>query len=133
MKLQPDTFDVPFINGYGPGWVAVSGEKLESSVVIGARGQRLAWDCSRFEDLSASHFALLASLDTELVVFGSGVRLRFPRPQWLAALMDRRIGVETMDTHAACRTYNILAGEGRNVVAALLIEPVISDNGDSSS
>ena len=64
----------------------------------------------------------LAELDPELVIFGSGVRLRFPRPEWLLDLMARRIGVETMDTAAACRTYNILAGEGRNVIVALLLE-----------
>ena len=58
----------------------------------------------------------------ELVVFGSGARLRFAPPALLRGLMARRIGVETMDTAAACRTYNILAGEGRRVVAALLLE-----------
>jgi uncharacterized protein len=55
-------------------------------------------------------------------IFGSGLRLRFPQAAWLQGLIERRIGIETMDTQAACRTYNILAGEGRNVAAALLIE-----------
>ena len=58
----------------------------------------------------------------ELVIFGSGARLRFAQPQWLEALYLKRIGVETMDTQAACRTYNILAGEGRDVLLAVLIE-----------
>jgi uncharacterized protein len=57
-----------------------------------------------------------------VVVFGSGVRLRFLRPSLIRGLIERRIGIETMDTAAACRTYNILAGEGRRVVAALLLE-----------
>jgi uncharacterized protein len=61
-------------------------------------------------------------LDADLVIFGSGNRLRFPRPEWLKALVEKRMGVETMDTAAACRTYNILAGEGRNVIVALLLE-----------
>ena len=56
------------------------------------------------------------------MIFGSGTRLRFPPPAFLRALMEKRIGIETMDTLAACRTYNILAGEGRRVIAALLIE-----------
>jgi uncharacterized protein len=60
-------------------------------------------------------------MDPELVIFGSGERIRFPKPQWLQTLYARRVGVETMDTHAACRTYNFLAGEGRRVVAALLL------------
>jgi uncharacterized protein len=56
------------------------------------------------------------------VIFGSGVRLRFANPRLLEPLMARRIGVETMDTSAACRTYNVLLAEGRAVVAALLFE-----------
>ena len=90
--------------------------------MIGARGQRMEWHCADFSELSDNHFTRLAELDPELVIFGSGVRLRFPRPEWLLDLMARRIGVETMDTAAACRTYNILAGEGRNVIVALLLE-----------
>ena len=61
-------------------------------------------------------------VDAELIIFGSGVRNRFPPPAWLQPLMARRLGLETMDTPAACRTYNILASEGRNVVAALILE-----------
>ena len=122
MKLQPDKFDVQSISGYGPGWVAVSGEKITHSVIISSAGQRLDWPCSRFEALTAEHFAQLATVEAELVIFGSGDRLRFPQPAWLAPLIARRVGLETMDTQAACRTYNILAGEGRSVVAALLLE-----------
>ena len=122
MKLQPDQFDVPSINGYGPGWISVDGQRHESSVVLGSRGEQQKWPCERFSDLGAEHFATLAALAPELVVFGSGGRLRFPKPEWIKSLMARGIGVETMDTQAACRTYNILAGEGRHVVAALLLE-----------
>jgi len=68
-----------------------------------------------------SHFDRVAELDADLVIFGSGERLRFPNPALLQALYAKRIGVETMDTHAACRTYNFLASEGRRVVAALLL------------
>ncbi len=123
MKLHPDHSSVQTISGYGAGWIAVDGERIASSVIIGSGGQRLAWACHRFADLGAAHFQQLAELDTELVIFGSGSRIRFPEAAWLAPLMARRIGLETMDTGAACRTYNVLAGEGRKVVAALLIEP----------
>jgi len=122
MKLQPDKSDVQTISAHGPGWVGVNGEKITGSVIIGSRGERLDWDCSRFEDLDAGHFAQLAELGAELVIFGSGSRIRFPQGAWLQPLMARRIGLETMDTPAACRTYNILAGEGRHVLAALLLE-----------
>ncbi len=122
MKLHADRSSVQSITAYGDGWIAVDGESISSSVVIGSAGQRFAWPCTQFTDLGAAHFLQLAELDTELVIFGSGGALRFPTPAWLAPLMQRRIGLETMDTRAACRTYNILAGEGRKVVAALLIE-----------
>jgi uncharacterized protein len=127
MKLQPDRLDVQSILAYGPGWVGLgnqgTAEKIDYSIVIGSRGEKFAWDCASFEQLSAAHFSRIAELQPELVIFGSGTRLRFPPPAFLRDLMGRRIGVETMDTLAACRTYNILAGEGRHVIAALLIEP----------
>lgn len=126
MKLQPDRSDSPTILGYGPGWIGIGhqgvAEKVEHSLVLGSQGEKMDWQCSRFQDLSAAHFERLVALRPELVVFGSGLRLRFAPPQYLQALMAQRIGVETMDTVAACRTYNILAGEGRHVVAALLLE-----------
>ena len=122
MKLQPDRSDVQVISGYGAGWVGVNGEKISHSVIVSSSGERTAWHCSRFEDLGAEHFAQLAQLDTEVVIFGSGARIRFPQSAWLRPLMSRRIGLETMDTAAACRTYNILAQEGRKCAAALLLE-----------
>ncbi|MFM2274766.1 MAG: hypothetical protein RL211_638 [Pseudomonadota bacterium] len=122
MKLQPDKFDVQSISGYGLGWIRVDDEQITHSVVIASGGQRLAWCCARFQDLTTNHFARLTELSPELVIFGSGERIRFPQPQWLQPLMAKRIGLETMDTQAACRTYNILAAEGRNVVAALLLD-----------
>jgi len=122
MKLQPDKSDVQTITAHGPGWVGVNGEKITGSVIIGSRGERIDWPCKRFEDLGGDHFGQLDSLGAELVIFGSGSRIRFPKAEWLQALIAKRIGLETMDTAAACRTYNILAGEGRHVLAALLLE-----------
>jgi uncharacterized protein len=123
MKLQPDKSDAQSLTAHGPGWVAINNEKVEGSVVVGSRGERFEWNCTRFDQLGPEHFAQLASLGAELIIFGSGSRIRFPQAAWLQPLMARRTGVETMDTPAACRTYNILAGEGRHVIAALLVEP----------
>ena len=125
MKLHPDKSDGQTVTAHGPGWVAINDEKVDASVVVGSRGERFAWEARHFDELGAAHFAQLVALNAELIIFGSGTRLRFPQPAWLAPLMAQRTGVETMDTAAACRTYNILAGEGRHVVAALLIEPFI--------
>jgi uncharacterized protein len=122
MKFQPDFIGVQSISGYGDGWVGVGGEKIRHSVVLSSSGARLDWQCARFADLGAAHFQQVADLGPELLVFGSGQRLRFPQPAWIRPLIERRIGIETMDTHAACRTYKILASEGRRVAVALLIE-----------
>ena len=122
MKFQPDRSNAQTISGYGPGWIGIDADKITHSVIIGSGGLRQPWPCARFEDLTPEHFAQLAGLETELVIFGSGLRNRFPPPAWLAPLIAQRLGLETMDTQAACRTYNILAGEGRNVIVALLLE-----------
>jgi uncharacterized protein len=122
MKIQPDTTSAQSISGYGPGWVSIGHEKINTSLVIGSRGERFEWACTKFEDLGDEHFRQLALMNTELVIFGSGERLRFPKSAWLKPLIEKQIGLETMDTQAACRTYNILAGEGRHVALALIIE-----------
>ena len=77
---------------------------------------------SGFDGLAESEFAALLAYEPEVVLFGTGAALRFPRPELTRALIDARVGLEVMDTPAACRTYNILAAEGRSVVAALLIK-----------
>ena len=122
MKFQPDRSNAQTISGYGPGWIGVQADRITHSGLIGSGGLRQAWPCARFEDLTPEHFAQLATLDAELIVFGSGTRNRFPSAAWLAPLIARRLGLETMDTPAASRTYNTLASEGRNVVAALILE-----------
>ena len=124
MKLQPDQSSVQTISGYGPGWVGVGTgagtEKITHNVILGSHGERIEWAGS-FDALGPEHFETLANLQVEVVIFGSGGRIRFPQPAWLKPLMARRVGVETMDTAAACRTYNILAQEGREVAVALLL------------
>ena len=122
MKLQPDRLDTLSVQAHGPGWVVVNGERYDQSLLIGSGGQLKTWACATHADLTPHHFAQLADWNPELVVFGSGAKLRFPSPVLLRPLIERGIGVETMDTMAAARTYNILAGEGRRVVAALMLE-----------
>ena len=120
MKLQPDQFNVPFISAYEPGWIEVNSYKYTGSLVISSQSGCYPWSVGQFEALNAESFHELMQFKPELIVFGSGRTLRFPKPLWLADLMQRGIGVESMDTPAACRTYNILASEGRRVLAALL-------------
>jgi uncharacterized protein len=122
MKLQPDRFNTLSVQAHGPGWVVVNGEKHEHSVLISSEGALQAWGCAHPDELTPEHFARLGQWRPELVVYGSGSRIRFPAPALLRPLIEQGIGVETMDSLAAARTYNILAGEGRRVVAALILE-----------
>lgn len=80
-----------------------------------------AWPPVTFDDLRAEHFALLLNFSPDCILFGSGARFRFPSAALTASLTERGIGVEVMDTAAACRTYGVLLAEGRQVAAALLI------------
>ena len=123
MKLQADRIEGQnAIARHGPGGVVVNGGEHRRSVIVPWAGEVLPWQVDAFDALTEAHFARLAALAPELVIFGSGSRLRFVRPALLRPLMERRIGIETMDTAAACRTYNVLIAEGRAVLAALLFE-----------
>ncbi len=134
MKLQAERIEGSnAIARHGPGGVAVNGTEYTHSVVVPWSGPVMDWSVAAFDLLAAEHFARLAALKPELVIFGSGPRLRFPKPAWLQPLMALRIGVESMDTAAACRTYNVLLAEGRAVVAALLFEPVANNSADKEA
>jgi uncharacterized protein len=109
--------------------VIVNGAEYRQSVVVPWQGAVAPWQVDRFEELTEAHFEALAAMKPELVIFGSGARIRFPKPVLLRPLMAARVGIETMDTPAACRTYNVLLAEGRTVLAALLFEAVQSSTG----
>jgi len=124
MKLHADTSDtVPTISGHGPGWLAVGQQRHAHSLLLSAGGLLQAWPCARFDDLTAAHFEELARLarDAQVVLLGCGARQRFVPPAWLRPLARQHLALECMTTPAACRTYNILAMEGRAVLAALLV------------
>jgi uncharacterized protein len=123
LKLhQESTNALNTITSYGDGFVAINLERHEGSVIVMPQSPVQAWPVSSFESLTAENFDAILQAEPEVVVFGSGSRLRFPHPRLTAQLARHRIGVETMDFGAACRTYNILMQEGRRVAAALLIE-----------
>ena len=109
------------ITGYGPDWVRVNQQEFRRSVIVTPERLVSDWSPQTFGDLVESHFAVIAGLEPEIVLLGTGVRQRFPRPSLLRPLLERSVGVEVMDTAAACRTYNIVMLEGRRVAAALLL------------
>ena len=109
-------------SGYGEGYVAVNGKRHSASLVV--TGDRIVtdWPAASVESLTADHLAAIVELRPEIVLLGTGSKFTFPDQSLLAPLYKAGIGVEVMDTPAACRTYNILLGEGRNVLAALIVD-----------
>lgn len=121
MKMRADRIDGQnAIARHGPEGVIVNGVEHTESIVVPWTGPIEPWRVDGFDALTAEHFERVAALHPELVIFGSGPRIRFAAAAVLRPLIDARIGFETMDTAAACRTYNVLLAEGRSVVAALL-------------
>ena len=120
MKFQPDASSKVFINGYGPDWLVVSGEKHQGSAMVSSETGLTPWACQHPSQLCEADFERLAQMDVEIVLYGSGEKLTFPPHAMLKPLIKKGIGLETMDTAAACRTFNVLAGEGRKVAAALV-------------
>ena len=122
MKIERDTPDGRnTFTGYGEGYVEVNRIRHTASVVV-SEDRVSEWPATSIEALSASMLAIVAETAPEVVVLGTGSTFEFPDPAVLKPLRDARIGVEVMDTRAACRTYNILLGEGRKVTAALIVQ-----------
>jgi len=107
--------------GYGEGWVEVNRQRHGESLVVSGERLNPAWPLRSVAEISADHLAAILELKPEVVLLGTGAKFEFPEPARLAPLHKAGIGVEVMDTPAACRTYNILLGEGRHVVAALIV------------
>lgn len=125
MKLQSDPHSgANTITGYGDGYVEINKTPYAHAVVLSSDGAISEWTAQSFDDLEAHHFSQLIDLKPELILIGTGKRQRFPKPELLKALISAKIGFEIMDSQAACRTYNILVGEGRQVLLALIVEPV---------
>jgi len=96
-------------------------ETLYQSLILMPAQLIRNWAPQSFEDLSKDHFEILADYDLELILFGSGSTLRWPDPVLLSPIIDKGLGLEVMDTGAACRTYNILMTDQRRFAAALLM------------
>ncbi|QWE18148.1 Mth938-like domain-containing protein [Polynucleobacter corsicus] len=125
MKLQSDLHSgANTITGYGDGYIEINKIPYSHAVLLSSDGEILEWAVKSFEELSSSDFAQMASLKPELIIIGTGKRQRFPRPELLKTLIEAKIGFEIMDSQAACRTYNILVGEGRQVLLALIVEAI---------
>ena len=122
MKLHLNVTDgLNNISAHGPVFVIVNQQRYESPLVVMPNQLIAPWPIADLAALGSVDFEAVLQLRPELVVFGSGGSFRFPDPRIMALFAKARIGFDVMDTPAACRTYNVLMSEGRNVAAALLI------------
>lgn len=122
MKLHSDdTQQYQTVTGYHAGVVEINAQPFDYSLTVLPEVPPRPWNVTRFEDLTAAHFEQIAADKPDVVILGTGERQRFVHPRLIASLSNLRIGVESMDSQAACRTYNILMGEGRKVTLALIV------------
>ena len=123
MKLRASTHSGQHvIAAHGPGWVDVDGNRYPRSLLVTPTAIDPQWGPDSFEALAEPHLTPLAAHAGAGVLLGTGRRQRFPAPPLLRSLVEVGIGIEVMDTAAACRTYNIVVAEGRLAVAALIVD-----------
>jgi uncharacterized protein len=124
MKLHVSpTQQYQTVTAYDEEGVEINAVRFTNSLLVLPESPPVAWPVASFDALSAEDFARIDATRPDVVILGTGARQRFVHPRLTAALSSRRIGVESMDNQAACRTYNILMAEGRKVALALIIEP----------
>jgi uncharacterized protein len=123
MKFHLSRAEGNVFTGHGPDYVRLGVVEYRDNILVTPERVVRGWALGGFDALSEADFAPLAELKPEVVLLGTGASLRFPHPRLTRALTDAGIGVEVMDTPAACRTFNILAAEGRRVAAAVFVGP----------
>ena len=94
---------------------------LRQSTLLSTEGAITGWEPQKASDFVPEHFQSFKEYSPEIVLIGTGQRLHFPPQDCLSILQQQNIGYEVMDTAAACRTFNVLAAEGREVVLAILM------------
>lgn len=121
MKLHLDNPTGEYrISGYSAGSIAVNGVHYEGALIVRVDEAPCAWEAAATSALGTQAVQALLPLAPEVLLIGTGVRQHFPDRDGLRLLYEAGFGFEIMDSAAACRTFNILAAEGRRVVAALL-------------
>jgi uncharacterized protein len=121
LKLTLETSDVNLIRAWEPDAVRVGEEWLRGHLILSSQHIILDWVVSAPGSLQAQDLRPAIDLDPEVILLGTGRRLSLPDIDLMSKLAAQGIGLEIMDTPAACRTYNVLIHEGREVVAALFV------------
>jgi uncharacterized protein len=121
MKFHLSTGEGNVFTGHGTGFVRLGVVEYRDNLLVTPERVVTGWAPGGFDQLTEADFSALAALTPEVALLGTGATLRFPHPRLTRPLIDAGIGLEVMDTPAACRTFNILAAEGRKVAAAVLL------------
>ncbi|MCG8428686.1 MAG: Mth938-like domain-containing protein [Chromatiales bacterium] len=122
MKFSVDNLaDGNIINAYTDEKVMIAGQVYSNSLIVLPDRIIEDWPIATFEQLNAGAFETLAALEPDIIILGTGDRQQFPPPKLYQALIEAHIGLEVMNTAAACRTYNVLTSENRRVAAALIV------------
>ena len=123
MKIELDSsLTHPYrINSYEQGSVMIGDEHFVSSLIITPTIVINNWPPQTFTDIATRHLDQIIDMKPELILLGTGSKQHFPDADILLSASELNIGIEVMDTGAACRSYNILLQEARNVAAALLM------------
>ena len=111
---------INLIRRYGADFIAIGENEIRESCIVSARSFS-PWAPRSVDELTPEHLAPLFALNPEVVVLSTGARQVFPRAFLRAEFATRKIGLEVMEIGAACRTYNVLVGEERQVLAAILL------------
>jgi uncharacterized protein len=121
MKMtQQRTAGINLIRRYGADYIAIGENEIRESCIVSASSIS-PWTPRIVDELTPEHFLPLFALNPEVVVLATGVRQVFPRAYLRAEFATRKIGLEVMEIGAACRTYNVLVGEERQVLGAILL------------
>lgn len=122
MLFSQEEINNPFsITGFSDDSITINGQVYQQSLIISPSQLIRDWPPQSFAELQESHLDALIALQPTVIILGTGTQQAFIPAAWQAKLFKRKIGLETMKTQAACRTFNVLLSEGRNVVAGLLL------------
>ena len=121
MKFHLSTAEGNVFTGHGEGFIRLGVVEYRDNILVTPERIVTGWAPGGFDGLTEADFAAIAVLEPEVALLGTGAQLRFPSPRLTRALIEAGIGLEVMDTPAACRTFNILAAEGRRVAAGVLL------------
>jgi len=123
MKFSQDLTDSGYVvTAYDNRGIKVNGKQFKKSFIISPDEFFEDWPIISISELNSAHIQQLLDMKPELIILGTGKNLVFPPVEVYSALIKQNMGIEFMDTNAACRTYNILTGEGRKVVAGIIFE-----------